>query len=350
MFAHTPLNSRIPPPSSAQTLCTLVLTQVTCGRSVHVQSQAAVSGNSIGRLKATRERGSTPQLKERQGRVSQYQPPSSATHAWEYWRKAERYFCFVDGSPHVLKSSVFTKTYLWQCVTVPSTRTTSPSHTLARRRSPLWDDGSVMSAKPPHSCFIFLFLSFSLSLSLPLYLCLYVAQGVGVSRSRLARVLFRTPIDGPGLQPTPHNTVKSVLSCPLCPHRHRMCVIAKRPGCLHWLATCSRTWTFLRRLHIKAHRFLCLTPIHLRKPRCKKLVIVSPETQLSLVSVTMRVFRTRRADLAQWCHGKIMHKALVSCSRCRRIFPYNRYHFVHHSNFRRPAKKNLFPKQRHAHS
>ena len=57
--------TRIQALSSAHTLCTLVLTLVTCGRSAHFQSQTAVLGNSIGRLKATRERGSTPQLKDR---------------------------------------------------------------------------------------------------------------------------------------------------------------------------------------------------------------------------------------------------------------------------------------------
>ena len=34
----------------------------------------------------------------------------------------------------------------------------------------------------------------------------------------------------------PHNTVKSVLSCPLWPHHHRMCVIATGLGSLHKLA------------------------------------------------------------------------------------------------------------------
>ena len=39
-----------------------------------------------------------------------------------------------------------------------------------------------------------------------------------------------------------------------------MCVIAKRVGCFRGLAHASRTWTFLKRLHVCAQRFLCLRP------------------------------------------------------------------------------------------
>ena len=55
-----------------------------------------------------------------------------------------------------------------------------------------------------------------------------------------ARLLVRAPIDGPGSQPTDtvdHQlSVQSVLSCPLWPLHHRVCVIAERLGHLRCLA------------------------------------------------------------------------------------------------------------------
>ena len=48
---------------------------------------------------------------------------------------------------------------------------------------------------------------------------------------------------------------------------------------------------FLRRLHILGAPPPSSITVHLRKPRHKKLVIVSPETWLSFVIVTTRVFR-----------------------------------------------------------
>ena len=53
--------------------------------------------------------------------------------------------------------------------------------------------------------------------------------------------------------------VSPVLSCPLWPCNHRMCVIAREFGLSPLARTCSRTWVFLRRLHIWALS-LCLTP------------------------------------------------------------------------------------------
>ena len=44
--------------------------------------------------------------------------------------------------------------------------------------------------------------------------------------------------------------VSPVLSCPLWPCNRRMCVIAKETGQSPLAHTCSRTWVFLRRLHI----------------------------------------------------------------------------------------------------
>ena len=53
--------------------------------------------------------------------------------------------------------------------------------------------------------------------------------------------------------------VSPVLSCPLWPCNRRMCVITKETGQSPLARTCSRTWVFLRRLHILALS-LCLTP------------------------------------------------------------------------------------------
>ena len=53
--------------------------------------------------------------------------------------------------------------------------------------------------------------------------------------------------------------VSPVLSCPLWPCNHRMCVIAKETGQSPLARTYSRTWVSLRRLHIQALS-LCLTP------------------------------------------------------------------------------------------
>ena len=44
---------------------------------------------------------------------------------------------------------------------------------------------------------------------------------------------------------------------------------------------CSRTWAFLRRLHTKTLRSLCLNTVHCRKTTIQKLAIIFPETQFS---------------------------------------------------------------------
>ena len=104
--------------------------------------------------------------------------------------------------------------------------------------------------------------------------CFVRTQGVGVSRSRLPTSLFEHLSMGQASHPPTKGTtlsVSSVLSCPLWPCAHRMCVIAKETGLSPLASTCSRTWAFLRCLHISAHRFLCLTPFtsedHDRKNR-----------------------------------------------------------------------------------
>ena len=53
-----------------------------------------------------------------------------------------------------------------------------------------------------------------------------------VGATRLPASLFRTPIDGPGLQPhaQDHTLCVSVLSCPPWPCNHRMCVVAEEMG------------------------------------------------------------------------------------------------------------------------
>ena len=73
----------------------------------------------------------------------------------------------------------------------------------------------------------------------------------------------------------PHNTVKSVLSCPPRPHRHRMCVIAKGLGCLRWLAHAAEDG---HRLNVNAHRSALLVVF---SPWIPKLAIISVLTHLS---------------------------------------------------------------------
>ena len=54
------------------------------------------------------------------------------------------------------------------------------------------------------------------------------------------------------------------------------CVSSTETGQSPLARTCSRTWVFLRRLHIQAHRFfLTLHTVHVTKPRSKKLAIIS---------------------------------------------------------------------------
>ena len=62
--------------------------------------------------------------------------------------------------------------------------------------------------------------------------------------------------------PTQRTTlcVQPVLCCPLWPCDHRMCVIAKGTGLSPLARTCSRIWTFPRRLHVSAHHDLDLRP------------------------------------------------------------------------------------------
>ena len=106
-------------------------------------------------------------------------------------------------------------------------------------------------------------------------------------------------------------SVQSVLSCPLWPCAHRMCVIAKETGLSPLAGTCSRTWAFLRRLHIQAHRFLLTHAVHVRRPRYKKSAIVSPETWLSFVGVTTRVFRPAR---------RLLHSGVTKIITIHKVF------------------------------
>ena len=100
----------------------------------------------------------------------------------------------------------------------------------------------------------------------------FTTRGRGLTFN-FARVLARAPIDEPGFQPTdtegPHNAVKSVLSCPMQPYRHRMCVIAEGLGCPHRLAHAAGSGHFFWRLqHLGApvliwtvHQQKCKTQI-----------------------------------------------------------------------------------------
>ena len=84
--------------------------------------------------------------------------------------------------------------------------------------------------------------------------------------SLLPASLFEQPSMGQACNPPTQRTtlsVLSVLSCPLWPCSHRMCVSSpKRLGCLHWLAHAAEHGYFLKRLHIWALRSLCLNTIH----------------------------------------------------------------------------------------
>ena len=71
---------------------------------------------------------------------------------------------------------------------------------------------------------------------------LLFTRGQGLM-SRLPAFSSRALVDGSGQQPT-DTEVKSVLSCPLWPYRHRMCIIAERLGCLRWLAHAPRRGHF----------------------------------------------------------------------------------------------------------
>ena len=89
----------------------------------------------------------------------------------------------------------------------------------------------------------------------------------------IARVLARAPIDEPGFQPTntggPHNTVKSVLSCPNValspPHMcHR-----RRTGRSSWARTCSRKWSFLLTLpHLGAPVLIWSASTEMQNTNC----------------------------------------------------------------------------------
>ena len=77
--------------------------------------------------------------------------------------------------------------------------------------------------------------------------------------------------------PTQRTTlcVQPVLCCPLWPCDHRMCVIAKGTGLSPLARTCSRIWTFLRRLHVSVHHFLYLRPFTW-ETSIQKLAIIFP--------------------------------------------------------------------------
>ena len=102
----------------------------------------------------------------------------------------------------------------------------------------------------------------------------------------------------PPTQWTTNSACSRCSSCPHWPHRHRMCVIAKRLGCLHWLARAAGHGHF-KGASTSGRTF---DAVHHRKPRYKKLAIVSPETPFSCVSFTTRVFRSA---------GRILHSGVT---------------------------------------
>ena len=88
------------------------------------------------------------------------------------------------------------------------------------------------------------------------------SQGVGVLRSLVPTSLFECMSMGQARNPSTqrdHTLCNPCFSCPLWPCYHRMCVIARRLGSLHWLAHAAGHGYVLTHLHIWSHRFLCLT-------------------------------------------------------------------------------------------
>ena len=96
-----------------------------------------------------------------------------------------------------------------------------------------------------------------------------------------AHVLVRALVDGPSSQPTDtvdhHTVVWSMLSCPLRPGHHRMCVVAKRLGCLSWLARAAGRRHFSS-ASASRRSSLCSRTFAFLKPRSKYLAMVCPLT------------------------------------------------------------------------
>ena len=118
------------------------------------------------------------------------------------------------------------------------------------------------------------------------------ARGPGLTFT-LARVLVRAPIDGPGLQPT---DVKDHTKCvvrALVPTLGRVpaaCVSSPRDGAVSMGSHMQQDMVISVATQRLGATLPLFDPVHLRKPRCKKFPTGSPETQLSFVSVTTRVF------------------------------------------------------------
>ena len=120
-----------------------------------------------------------------------------------------------------------------------------------------------------------------------------------------AHVLVRAPVDGPGFPPTDQRD-------------HTQCAVR---ALVPTLAVCpphvchrQRDWAVSLGWHMQQDMGISKAPphpgapfplthaVHVRKPRYKKSAIVSPETWLSFVSVTTRVFRPA---------GRILHSGVT---------------------------------------
>ena len=102
----------------------------------------------------------------------------------------------------------------------------------------------------------------------------------GFLRSRLPASLF----DGQGIPPTDEKGL-TPLRCP-CPDAsvgYRICVIAKGPGCLQWLAHATEDGPFLS-ASISLRTFSSVRVV-CRRYLDEKLVVMTSRTQLSFVSV-----------------------------------------------------------------
>ena len=143
---------------------------------------------------------------------------------------------------------------------------------------------------------VFLFtLFFSPSYPHPLSLCLFVVNKGSGSRvhgcPRPCLSTFRWAKFSTHRHRGPHSGCNPCSRAQWHMH-HRMCVIAKETGLSPLACTCSKTSTFLRRLHISAHRFLCLVAFTSGNHDTIFWRQLTPETVLSSVSVAKRVLRS----------------------------------------------------------
>ena len=137
--------------------------------------------------------------------------------------------------------------------------------------------------------------------SLSLCLCLSLTAPVCRTKGRgltftVARVLVGAHVDGAGSQPTDTENHTFCVVRALMPTltSSQLHVCHRQESGLSLLAPSrSRTWVFLRRLHILALRVL-FDYRSRQKPRSKKLAIISQETSFSFCQCCNACFPPRR--------------------------------------------------------